>query len=55
MKEPAFQPIFIAESSQVVKESASLPKAIAESSQIQHNIRFQYPKVIAPKDCTFPP
>ena len=55
MKEPAFQPIFIAESSQVVKESASLPKAIAESSQIQHNIRFQDPKVIAPKDCTFPP
>ena len=55
VKEPAFQPIFIAESSQVVKESASLPKAIAESSQIQHNIRFQDSKVIAPKDCTLPP
>ena len=55
VKESAFQPIFIVESSQVVKESASLPKAIAESSQIQHNIRFQDSKVIAPKDCTLPP
>ena len=55
VKESAFQPIFIAESSQVVKGSVSLPNVIAESSQVQHNIRFQDPRVIAPKDCTLPP
>ena len=46
----SFQPIVIAESSQVVKESASQPNDIAESSQVQHNIRFHDPRVSPPKE-----
>ena len=42
--------IVIAESSQVVKEPAFQPNVIAESSQVQHNIRFQDPRVSRPKD-----
>ena len=44
------QPIVIAESSQAVQESASQPNVIAESSQVQHNIRFQDPRVSPPKE-----
>ena len=44
------QPIVIAESSQAVKESASQPNVTAESSQVQHNIRFQDPRVSLPKE-----
>ena len=44
------QPIVIAESSQALKESASQPNVTAESNQIQHNIRFQDPRVSPPKE-----
>ena len=44
------QHIVITESSQVVKELASQPNVIAESRQVQHNIRFQDPRVSPSKE-----